>query len=286
MDDTLLLMSHPLSRVSRTQISALIRDIEELDRINATEEQVKAQLKRLFQGYSCITRIVEAKQAWRSRRLEQSLPYSHVRELWYPPSEKVKSYGRLNKPGRPMMYVSASHGAAILEMRPNVGDRFVVLQLKLKDELNMPHVMELGVAEKASQHGLETSVHLLEQTPAGREFLKNNIRKNLAIRSYLARELTQVVPRGEEARFKVSAQIAELLMDSKSIDGVLYPCMAGDVAKYGGGVNMAIKPQSADRLFVPDTCWVSRVEEYSEAGFHMRCEARARSIRMTGEIEW
>ncbi|MCI0557884.1 MAG: hypothetical protein MN733_05270 [Nitrososphaera sp.] len=61
-----------------------------------------------------------------------------------------------------------SHGTAILEMRPKVGDRFVVLQLKLKDEVNMPHVMELGVAEKASQHGLATSVHLLEQTPVGR----------------------------------------------------------------------------------------------------------------------
>lgn len=277
-------MRPPLARHSFRDISRLIRELETLNLDSASVDQIKARIQRLLDGYSCLTRLLETTLAWRARRLD-TLP-THVRELWYPPPASVRTIGRLNRPGQSLMYLAASHHTALLEMRPNVGDTFCVLQVRLKDSSILPHVMELGVAEKASHHSVPRTAHILDETKLGREFLGPHSRKNLAIRSYLAREFTRVVPRGEEHMFKVSVAIADLLLDSPRIDGVEYPCMAGDPTRYGGGTNVALKPDSADRLLVPDTCWFSRIEKIDSAGYHVRCEKRARSIEADGSIRW
>lgn len=277
-------MRSPFSRHSFRDISRQIRDLEALDLATLSHDQIRARIQRLLAGYSCMTRRLDAEFAWRVRRIDV-MP-GDVRDLWYPPSTSVRTLGRLNRPGQSLMYLAASHHTAVLEMRPTVGDTFCVLQVRLKDRSILPHVMELGVAEKTSQHHLPRTARLLEESQQGREFLGPHGRKNLLIRSYLAREFTRPVPRGEEHLFKLSVAIADLLLDSPQIDGVEYPCMAGDSARWGGGTNMALKPASADRLFVPDICWFSRVESIDSAGYHMRCERRAREIAADGTIHW
>lgn len=279
-------MTHPLNRRSYLDIASQIREFEKLDRSSLRSNQIEARVRRIFGGYSCITRRVEAREAWRARRLADAIPYRHVKDLWYPPADKIKTYGRLNRPGQSMLYVSASHHSAILEMRPEIGERFVVLQMRLRNDGELPHVMELGVAERATQHGLKARVHLVEQTAFGRAFLGRSVRKNMAIRSFLARELTKVVPHGQEDLYRVGVAIADILMESRSVDGVEYPCMAGDASSYRGGVNLALKPVAADRLFVADSCWVAVIEGRSAAGLHVRCERRARSIGDRGDIQW
>ena len=240
-------------------------------------------------GYSCLTRTISSTNAWRARKHINQAYFDNVRDIWYPRPEVIRTYGRLNRPGCPIMYAAASHHTAILELRPEVGDVFTVLQLRLTDQSKHPHVMELGVAERASQFGTSSSVRLLENTAVGRHFVRGHKNKNVLIRSFLAREFTRVVNRGQEHQFKLSIAISEILLDNPKIDGIEYPSMAGDIAAFKGGENIALKPASADRLYTADTCWVSVVEGTVSSppeGFLMRCVRRARSIKQDGAIVW
>ena len=118
-----------------------------------------------------------------------------------------------------------------------MGERLTILEVRLRDEAVMPHVMELGVAERASRFKCRSSVHLLENTATGRAFLQENGEKNLAIRTFLVREFTRIVPPGQEHLFKLSVAIAEKLMDSTRIDGIEYPSIVGKGLDNKGGAN-------------------------------------------------
>lgn len=98
--------------------------------------------------------------------------------------------------------------------------------------------------------------------------------------------MMEIIPSGKEPHYKKSVAIAETLMDSPYIDGVLYPSIAGDGSRNGGGMNMAIKPDSADSLFIPDHAWVSVVEDrYETHGYVMRCIKNVLKIE-NGRLFW
>lgn len=280
---------HPLCSIALSDIQRQIGVLESTDLASVDFDELKGQVQRLFDGYSCLTRVVDSERAWRARNNHDKAFFSLVSDLWYPPPGTALRYGRLNRPGHPLLYISADFHTATLELRPQLGDRHTILELTLRDKAVWPHVMEIGVVEKASQFGLQTAVHLLEQTPHGRAFLGGNIEKNLAIRSFLAREVTKIVPRGQEHFFKLSAAIGELLLPSDRIDGVEYPSIAGDGKAFGGGTNMALKPSSADRLFVPTACWVAEVVDRAVQpvdGYVVRCVRRAKRLEADGNIVW
>jgi hypothetical protein len=279
---------HRLDSRRLEDIQAHIRAIEELDRASTTIDELKERLQLLLDGYTCMTRLISSHQAWRARVNGETPLFENVRQLWYPPAEGIKTHGRLNRPGQSVMYVAGSHHTAALELRPKVGQRFTVLVVRLNDKDALPHVMELGIGGKASEFGFKTDFPLLENTPGGRAFLRGNEPKHFAIRSFLAREFMRIVPRGHEDQFKLSIAIAEMLMVSERIDGVIYPSIAGDGTGSGGGTNMALKPSAADRLFVAETCWLAEVlrEVESPGAFEVLCVRRARQIEPTGQIVW
>jgi hypothetical protein len=188
-----------------------------------------------------------------------------------------------------LFYISASEGTAILEKKPNQGDALAVLRCKLKSNDKKPHVMELGIAEMTSLHGVQSTTQLLENTRGGRVYMATpeNIQKNLAIRSFLAKEFLRTVEKGKEEEFKITIAIAEILMQHDKIDGVSYPSRAGNVSKWQGGENMALKPKSADLLYDAQECWVSVVEKLLPGdALAMRCIQKAKTISPTGEVIW
>jgi RES domain-containing protein len=282
-------IAHPLAKIARSTILDAIAELEGCDRAAISIDTLRHQVEALMQGYTCLTRSISAQNSWRARRNINSDYFKNVRDVWYPPADLVSTYGRLNRPGCTILYVAASQQTAILEMRPAVGDIFTILKLRLADAAILPHVMELGFEEKSSQFGLTASVRLVETTVAGSRFLGEEAEKNLLIRSFLAREFVRTVDRGQEQQFKLSVAISENLLSSPEIDGVVYPSMAGDTRTFKGGANIALKPRSADRLYVADACWVSVVESLVPAppgGYQLRCIKRAKLIQPDGEIVW
>ncbi|MFZ5448966.1 MAG: RES domain-containing protein [Thermodesulfobacteriota bacterium] len=293
MEEYILLSGkHLLTGITIDSIKSRIQEIETLNRENVTIEDLKAKIGLLIKGYSCTTRIIDSDFAYRARKNPKNKHFCHVRELWYPPSDRIMIPSRLNRVGRSIFYISASEATAILEMRPRIGEIMTILRCRLINSDVKPHVMELGCAEKFSQHKIPTTLNVLENTTYGRKFLSNqeNIEKNLLIRSFLTREFTRVVKRGNEFEFKVTVAIGEILMSDSRIDGVVYPSIAGDVDNWKADSNMALKPESADRLYMPDICWIVEVEKelgtFLNKSYLIHCIKKAQSITQDGKINW
>ena len=287
--DTFSQSTHIPENMSIDGLTKQIRAIEDLDRRSSPFHIIQQYVNAIFSDYSCLTRIIESKQSWRARKNIGEGLFNHVNELWYPKPEYVKEFGRMNQPEKPVFYISASHQTAMLEVRANPGDLVTILEMSLKTATDLPHVMEIGVAEKTSQYNLPTSVTLLENTPAGRAFLGSGVTKNLMIRSFLAREVTRVVDPADAHLFKVSAAIYDQLTSSDRIDGVEYPSIAGDGSASKGGTNLALKLASADRLFKPTGCFVLRIIDcvlQPTPGLLIKCVKVATGILPDGSIKW
>lgn len=272
--------------ITIVELQELIDRFEALP-IQSPIKVIKEELNLVLNRYTCMTRRMESNFAFRARINEGEAVFTNYKEIWYPPAEKVKTYGRLNRPGQSMFYISASHDTAILEVRPKVGDLVTVLRVKLRNPRTLPHVMEVGVAETSSQYKLGLKVHIFEQTNA-RNLYSNphDLEMNLMIRSLLAKYMMKIVPRGNELEFKKTVAIGENQMSSDRVDGLLFPSIAGDGTRKGGGMNMALKPTSADNLFVPDQVWLSRVEDiHGMHSYVMRCINKA-TVGSNGQIFW
>ncbi|MEI2453108.1 RES family NAD+ phosphorylase [Lysobacter firmicutimachus] len=278
-----------MKQISEAQIADRIRAVSELDLLEATYPFVKQHVDAIFPGYACLTRFVHCSPAWRARKNHGADLFHNVSELWYPKPEYVRTFGRMNQPNKPMFYISASHQTAVLEVRPSPGDLVTVLELGLKSGADLPHVMEIGTVEKASQYNLPSTANILENTVGGQAYLGGEVNKNLLIRSFLAKEVTQIIDLADTHRFKVSAAICDQLISSAEIDGIEYPSMAGDGTASGGGVNLAVKPVSADRLFRPVGCFVVRVVSSvlrPTPGLLVECINVAKAILPDGSIDW
>lgn len=276
-------MDHDLrlvrKEISLSDLKSLIEEFMSLS-ADSSIELIKDKVNILLNGYACMTRRMESHYAFRARINNGSSYFDRVSDLWYPPGSVVKKWGRLNRPGQSIFYISASHEIATLEVRPKVGDMITMLRVKLKESSHLPHVMELGMAETVSQYGLSANVQLLENSKLRGVFAGlEDIEKNLKIRSMLASFMMQIVPPGQEYDYKKSVAIVEHLMLANHIDGVLFPSIAGDGSRKGGGMNMAIKPASADKLFVADHAWTAIVEDtYDTHGYVMKCIKNAKEI--------
>jgi hypothetical protein len=176
------------ARLAFAAIKAQIAALERIDTRTADIDELAERLRRLFDGYACLTRVLDVPYAYRARKHETPVPFEHVSQLWYPRAEHIKYLGRVNRIGQPRFYISASQDTATLEMRPEVGNVITLLSLLPVDPTRRLQVMEIGVAEKESLHGLPRNIQLLEETVYGRSFLKRShgIKQNLAIRAFLA----------------------------------------------------------------------------------------------------
>jgi hypothetical protein len=262
-----------------------------IDRASCADDDLRQSMCRILGGYTCITRVITSEVAFRARRNDSKPRFDHVAELWYPAPGYVRKLGRVNRVGQSMFYVSASHETATLEMRPAVGDVITILRIKRKPRSEPLHVMELGIAEKQSAHGLPQTVHIPENTQFRQVLAQRpgGVERNLAVRSFLASEFTRIVAPGREHEFKMTIAIGEFLLSSDRIDGLEYPSIAGAVDGWRGAANLVLKPDRADKSFVAEGCWMIAVERElppPRLGYVVRCIRRAQTIDADGSIVW
>lgn len=271
---------------SLANIKAKIAEFKRLDANISIDERNKL-LNILMVGYISTTKAMGSFYAFRVRKNKPGENYLRVSRLWYPSENDVNAQGRVNRVGRSFLYISASADLAVLEKRPEVGDILTVLRVKLKDFSQRPHVMELGVAETSSQYGINNGFNLIEETNHRVLFSDNEeLQKNILIRDFLAKEFMKIVTKENEHEFSTTIAIAEHLIKSNKMHGLVYPSIAGDGSRKGGGMNMAIKPKSADKLFMADHAWTLLVEGlHGTYGYKMRCLEHAKSIS-NGDIKW
>jgi hypothetical protein len=206
-----------------------------------------------------------------------------VEHLQYPPPECVRSYGRANWPGKPVFYAATERDTALLEMRPQVGERLILSQWEPL-VAKSPEVRELGLLETLTRLRPDLAAKLKETLePSHAQGLSvDDLKKNRLIRTFLAQQFTKVVSTGCEHEYRLSATIAATLMHGEA-DGLVY----ASIATVQSGVNVALRPESLDRLYRVATC--EEVEVYERvAEFQYRATVRRRSMQIAdnGVIVW
>jgi hypothetical protein len=280
-------MPRQLAQRSLKSIKQEFSALKRCDLATHSIDDLAKRVDRFMQGYSCLTRKIDSEYCWRARKNETADKFDHVSKLWYKPAQLVTTLGRMNRLKRSIMYVAATWQIAFLEMRPQVGDIFTILELSLKDPTSTPHVMELGVAEKQKEFGLPRTLRTLNETPNAKiHFGQKNADKIQLIRSLLSSEFTKPVERGHEQEFKLTIAIAENLLSSSQIDGIEYPCMAGHPKEFRGAENLALKPESTDRLYKANKCWMIRVDGFDGQNFLTKIIVTSKGIESDGRIFW
>lgn len=263
------------------ELAIKLSRLRSLDLKRAPLQEVKNIVSRLFDGITCMTWAVKSYYGHRVRRNLGKNLFGNLDELWYPKSHLIKRYGRANDIGKSIFYCSNDEGTAIIEMRPNVGDRLTVLQFGLKNQDDLPNVLKCGVPNNMiplPESGINQEIMKLR--PVGHTI---SDRGNRVLHKFIDGVFREDIHEAEGFRYKLSVAIAELIMLSPEIDGILYR----SVARQDPGENLALKAESADRLFKPLKVWVVDVEQkVAPDKYLVRCYCTSTELRETGEIIW
>ena len=142
-------LPNPVLRSASLDVVAdRIKRAESLDLTTATSEELGAITNDCLRGYTC-PRLPLGTLGLRSlyRAVKPNgRVIETVKHIRNPPPECVRAYGRANRPGESVFYGATEIDTALLEMRPEVGDRLVVSEWQ-PSTLESPEVRELGLLE-------------------------------------------------------------------------------------------------------------------------------------------
>jgi hypothetical protein len=142
-------------------------------------------------------------------------------DAWERPSSDVKNYGRLNRPGESVLYVSRETTNAIYETGCQVGDYFFLLIYVNKKSMRIAQV-----------HNVKYMNDLTEEENA----------KRIIMHSFLLSEFAKFVPPNREFLYKSSIIIYEEFFLNSQIDGFSYPSVSSPVNR---GFNLSFTKEKA-----------------------------------------
>ena len=280
-----------LRSIGYTDLSARINRLLTCDCSRLTHEQIESRVRRIADGYATKTAIVGSNGVFRARVNDGRDVFTSASELWYPPAAVVRE-GRFNRARSSRFYASNIPHAAVLEVRPKVGDFVTVLYAATHADtvwqlthIGLQHLREGHKATNlTSLRENEEFLAALQKTGVHRKWLKIDD----ALCAFASRPAT---PETAADLYKVTCGIASLLEDVPS-DGILYPSIEAGARS----LNLCIRPETADRTLFPGMAWLLEVVDWrskidgspeSEAGYYqIAVRAETGPIPPSGRLRW
>ena len=287
------------TKLMRLEINKRIRALRKLNLATVNEPYLEKQVRELLNiGYVARPLIVNASRAFRVRINENRELFTNTKELWHPPPQYIKAKGRVNDVGESVFYYSDSENTAVIEKRPELGDILTVLEAELVNSDKQPLVMVLGIHEYTAQSnpnygGTPPQYDVKQKQFTDREGISKT---NPLLQAYLTEEFMRQVGLGNEHEYKITIAIAKILMNEPEllnedgsraegiiVDGFAYPSIASNNL----GANVALRTDSADRLYKPVAATVYRVEEKRDETHYTVGKLKwSTSIEEDGTINW
>jgi hypothetical protein len=250
-----------LSSLTYKDLEKAINQFQSMDFKNTSIAEAYDLLRLIMPHFRTLSLVLNAPIVFRARRHSSDKLFENTEELIYP--KITTAFGRLNDIGESLFYGSHDRDVALFEMRPQLGEEFTILQSRLIDSNNGPKFMEIAVRElmveqNHSHDFIKKSSEILERNIS----TTDNKRRYKLINDFLVREITKVVSNNEPYNYKGSIAIAQFFSKWNTlVDGMIYPSIAAS-----GGVCIAIKPTSYDRLYFAEICAKVKVEEIDADG--------------------
>jgi hypothetical protein len=157
-----------------------------------------------------------------------SIP-SRIEEIWYPPANRIRSFGRANRPGAPMFYCCSDPNGAFREIGAKFG-QYAVLATWVTIKRMILH--DVGYSDEVLKRAGAT--RLLPERHA--QFYAQNLMSDTReVRKFLALAFTDSTTN----HYRVTAAIAEMFLACDDIAGIMYPA----VAKSANVDNLALLPE-------------------------------------------
>ncbi len=184
-----------------------------------------------------------------------------IEKMWYPPIDRVKNYGRVNKPNEQIFYGCSAFETVCAELNPNINEYLCVLVLKNTNTLKNYRILQLGYGKellnKVNVKNIEDYLKLFNEQD---EYYKslitvNNIPVSVLTESYFLNnyyleEFTKRVEKNHYYEYFTTVAVSEFWFNNPIIKGIIYPC----IYKYKGklkyvGPNYAIKANVIDEMY-------------------------------------
>jgi hypothetical protein len=218
--------------INREAALAAMAKIDAADLATVTIDALVEMLTPVFTGYRVpVPKFEAGVRLYRARRYDKP---QRLDELWYPHESNV-GLGRANREHMPMLYCSTAREAPFFELRCNLGQMVAVVELETTQKMLLNNV---GYT-KTTFDQLGSS-----RQPGWGPIQGERVDEpdNNLVAEYLARKFAELVPSGEEFRYKLTAAISEKFARPEPFDGLLYPALQ----MRGNADNVALKPRYAD----------------------------------------
>lgn len=287
---------HRLSGVSLSSIMAQIAYLDQLDLSRPDMVVLKSHIDKLLTGFPIIKAQFPLTCVYRARKVTPqpsnilevyTHPFRNVKDLWYPPPEKITLPGRVNRSDKVIFYCSSTEACALAEKEPRIGDVITVLECRL-----VPSSFPVFYAWDLARFAVDNHPYQRMASTIRSEIGRGNMFKFHTIGSYLDGHFTKTVLPGNEHEYYITIAIFELLMEKDrtdigpslgSSDGLSYQSIAWE-----SGANFALKASSADRLLIPACCrmLVIRNVSHDPTTYDWILLNEARDISEDGNIHW
>lgn len=254
------------------EISSKINEINNLNLKIISIDELKEHLRFLIKGYEITTPIIQENTILFRGVIYADKP-KNIRQLTYPPPEKVTSLQRANRDNQPLFYCSiGAAGVPLSELGVKSGDFIVLSSWCVKSKL---FVNNVGY-----------SSDLMNKRYQQNNWGKNDNNKvNVVIKDFFANEFTQIVSKNHEYLYKMSIAIAELHFGKEKdfFNGILYP----SIALNSKSENLVLTPKTVDNhLFIKDVNYILVKEQIEEHKYNFTVLDWTNSFTNNGEIEW
>ena len=225
-------------------------------------------------------------------------------DISFPPPERVRSYQRVNPPGRPVFYCSESFDVSLSEVGAATGSVVAVSEWQVERQL---HFTDVGFSENCLQTltGRPAEMPAWATEPLPHELPpldKEEDAVNRRVVEFLAEQFCVQVRSGDEHLYKVSVAISEVLgfdpastgrfeavgndigtnVGGSGFDGITYP----SVSCRAPVQNVALRPHSVDSKLRFLNVGLVRVTHADKSDMKFEEIDFANSATVAREIEW
>jgi hypothetical protein len=215
----------------------------------------------------------------------------------YPPPDRIRVNGRLNRAGEPIFYGSLDQFASCLcECRCAEGQQFAVSVWKTTEPIALAH---FGYSREVMDE-----VKAKRDLPPWSES-KGDTERNALLRAWQARVFTRVVSEGEEHLYRLTIALRDFALSAiaassiahidpnlpRSIGGITYPA----IAMWLLGDNVALLPSVVDKSLRLQEVMFLTLESIVEAlgenndkqwAYNLRIHDTAKLFRSDGRLVW
>lgn len=222
---------------------------------------------------------------YRCRRHEKGSLFGHVKDLQYPPPDKVTQRGRFNDVGESIYYCSNTELGTLVEMNPNLETIFTMAVVHQKASAPQPLIMEFRDADNNADFLSAQHHHLSARERLVKSFFLSELSCPRSERGYLAtiaigRHYFTKEPVGKDERGLIAPYPGH-----KSF-AITYPSVQAPLYTNAQTYNIAMLPATFDECFETIGAEVYSLT-YDEIKHHVRLTSHnTASVASDGLLQW